>query len=137
MSRYIATRAIRGANALVTEAEFMLRKALREKGPNSPVDFPNTAYYLPLIYGMTGLQIENLGQLQLVLEQARKLSNARKCEKGIPSAHALHGLLPWVNTMENKWGAIPVPAAAVTQDPQVATAFIWPKASVAGFVNLL
>ena len=46
-------------------------------------------------------------------------------------------LLPWVNTMENKWRAIPVPAAAVTQDPQVATAFIWPKASVAGFVNLL
>ena len=33
MSRYIATRAIRGANALVTEAEFMLNKALVEKGP--------------------------------------------------------------------------------------------------------
>ena len=33
MSRYIATRAIRGANALVTEAEFMLNKALAEKGP--------------------------------------------------------------------------------------------------------
>ncbi len=31
MSRYIATRAIRGANALVTEAEFMLNKALAEK----------------------------------------------------------------------------------------------------------
>ena len=32
MSRYIATRAIRGASALVTEAELMLQKALREKG---------------------------------------------------------------------------------------------------------
>ena len=32
MSRYIATRAIRGANALVTEAEVMLDKALNEKG---------------------------------------------------------------------------------------------------------
>jgi hypothetical protein len=32
MSRYIATRAIRGANALVTEAEVMLDKALAEKG---------------------------------------------------------------------------------------------------------
>src|SRR3990172_10252876 len=81
MSRYIATRAIRGANALVTEAEFMLRKALRDKGPNSPVEFPNTAYYLPLIYGMTGLQIENLGQLQLVLEQARKLLHPLPAEK--------------------------------------------------------
>jgi hypothetical protein len=51
MSRYIATRAIRGANALVTEAEVMLNKALAEKGADTPVSFPNTAYYLPTIRG--------------------------------------------------------------------------------------
>ena len=49
MSRYIATRAIRGANALVIEAEVMLKRALSEKGPDTPVSFPNTAYYLPVI----------------------------------------------------------------------------------------
>ena len=58
MSRYIATRAIRGSNALVAEAEAMLRKALIEKGPDTPVAFPNTAYYLPLIFGMTGDKVE-------------------------------------------------------------------------------
>ena len=47
MSRYIATRAMRGANALVTEAELMLNKAIQEKGADTPVAFPNTAYYLP------------------------------------------------------------------------------------------
>ena len=73
MSRYIATRAIRGANSLVTEAELMLQKAIREKGPDTPVAFPNTAYYLPTILGMTGLQVENLGQLKPVLEHARSL----------------------------------------------------------------
>jgi acetyl-CoA synthase len=73
MSRYIATRAIRGANALVTEAEIMLRKALVEKGPDTPVSFPNTAYYLPLILGMTGEQVETLGQLQPAMKQARQL----------------------------------------------------------------
>ena len=51
MSKYIATRAIRGANALVTEAEVMLNKALKEKGPDTPVSFPNTAYYLPTHFG--------------------------------------------------------------------------------------
>ncbi len=61
MSRYIATRAIRGANALVTEAELMLHKALAEKGPDTPVSFPNTAYYLPLIFGMTGMDSRNPG----------------------------------------------------------------------------
>ena len=73
MSRYIATRAIRGANALVSEAELMLQKALREKGPDTPVSFPNTAYYLPTILGMTGIAVENLGGLAPVLEQARQL----------------------------------------------------------------
>jgi acetyl-CoA synthase len=73
MSRYIATRAIRGANALVREAELMLAKALAEKGPDTPVAFPNTAYYLPLIYGMTGQAIEKLGQLPPVMEHARSL----------------------------------------------------------------
>ena len=73
MSHYIATRAIRGANALVTEAEWMLRKALAEKGPDTPVAFPNTAYYLPLILGMTGRQVETIGQLEPVLQHARAL----------------------------------------------------------------
>jgi acetyl-CoA synthase len=73
MSRYIATRAIRGASALVTEADFMLNKALAEKGPDAPVSFPNTAYYLPTIYGMTGIAVEKLGQLKDVLRHAREL----------------------------------------------------------------
>jgi acetyl-CoA synthase len=73
MSRYIATRAMRGAHGLVREAEVMLHKALTEKGPETRVAFPNTAYYLPLIYGMTGCQVETLGQLEPILDQARRL----------------------------------------------------------------
>ena len=73
MSRYIATRAIRGANALVTEAELMLNKALKEKGPDTPVSFPNTAYYIPVIGGMTGATVEKLGQLEQVINHARGL----------------------------------------------------------------
>ncbi len=73
MSKYIATRAIRGANALVTEAEVMLNKALKEKGPDTLVSFPNTAYYLPTILGMTGIEVEKLGDLPPVLEQARQM----------------------------------------------------------------
>jgi acetyl-CoA synthase len=81
MSRYIATRAIRGANALVTEAEVMFQKALKEKGPETPVSFPNTAYYMPLILGMTGQSIETLGQLQPALEHARQLLHPLPSEK--------------------------------------------------------
>jgi acetyl-CoA synthase len=80
MSRYIATRAIRGANALVTEAELMLNKALKEKGPDTPVSFPNTAYYIPVIGGMTGVTVETLGQLEQVIEHARGLLHPAPAE---------------------------------------------------------
>lgn len=73
MSRYIATRAIRGANALAKEAELMLNKALSEKGSDTPVSFPNTAYYLPLILGMTGISVEKLEHLIPVVDIAKRL----------------------------------------------------------------
>jgi acetyl-CoA synthase len=73
MSKYIATRAIRGANALVAEAEAMLNKALKEKGPEAPVAFPNTAYYLPVIYGMLDHKVTTLGDLPPVVDHAKRL----------------------------------------------------------------
>jgi acetyl-CoA synthase len=72
---------MRGANALVTEAERMLQKAIKEKGSDTPVAFPNTAYYLPLILGMTGQQIETLGQLSPVVRHARALLHPAPAEK--------------------------------------------------------
>jgi acetyl-CoA synthase len=73
MSRYIATRAIRGANAIVHEADLMLERALAEKGPETPIAFPNTAYYLPLILGMTGAEVTKLGDLAPIVQQAKRL----------------------------------------------------------------
>ena len=80
MSRYIATSAIRGANALVTEAEVMLNRALAEKGADTPVAFPNTAYYLPTILGMTGKSIEKIGDLKQVMDYTRGLFTS--CPRG-------------------------------------------------------
>jgi len=73
MSRYIATRALRGANLIVGEADALLSKALREHGPDTPVAFPNTAYYLPVILGMTGREVTTLGELEPVLAHAKDL----------------------------------------------------------------
>ena len=73
MSRYIASRAIRGAHLLVNEADDLLRQTIAEVGSDAPVAFPNTAYYLPTINGMMGVQVETLGQLEPVLKHARDL----------------------------------------------------------------
>lgn len=73
MSRYIATHAINGAHAVVNEFEGLLTKALTEKGPETLIAFPNTAYYLPFILGMTGQSVEKLSDLQSVLTRAKNL----------------------------------------------------------------
>ncbi len=73
MSRYIATRALRGANLIVREAETMLKQAIADFGANTPVQFTNTAYYLPVTLGFTGREVSTLGDLVSVVEDAKKL----------------------------------------------------------------
>ena len=73
MSRYIARAAIRGANRIVKEADDLLQEAIEELGPDTPIQFPNTAYYLPVIYGFTGIKVEKLGDLVPVIEKAKSL----------------------------------------------------------------
>jgi acetyl-CoA synthase len=73
MSKYIATRAIRGANGLVAEADALLKKAIAEKGADTPVAFPNTAYFLPVTLGMLAHEVTTLGDLEPPLEHAKKL----------------------------------------------------------------
>jgi len=73
MSRYIAKAAIRGANMIVNEAGAMLQAAIRDLGPETPVAFTNTAYYLPVILGFTGMEVKKLSDLNAVIAHARKL----------------------------------------------------------------
>ena len=71
------------------------------------------------------------------MQQAGKLYNARKCDKGNPSAYLRDRLFSYSKSMENKWWARRVPAAAVTPAPRVVVAFIGSKAFVVGSLSLL
>src|SRR5512133_3033166 len=73
MSRFVVTHAIQGANVLVGEAERVLNLTLADKGPETPVSFPNTAYHLPTIFGISGIAVENLGHIKDALAYARTL----------------------------------------------------------------
>ena len=75
MSRYIAKAALRGANLIVAEAEQMVESAITDLGADAPVAFTNTAYYLPVILGFTGMEVSNLGHLQKALARAKSLLN--------------------------------------------------------------
>ncbi len=75
MSKLIASAAIRGANKLVAQAEEMLEKAIAEKGKDFAFEFPDTAFYLPMIYAMTGFAVKTLGDMKVALGFAKELQH--------------------------------------------------------------
>ena len=73
MSKIIASAAIRGAYKIIDRAEKKWQEAMEQWGANEPVGFPNTAYYLPVIYGVLGIAVEKLGDMEQVLKRCRSL----------------------------------------------------------------
>jgi len=72
MSRIIAAGAINGAYKLVEQAEDILAKAIKKKGKDCKVEFPNTGYYMPIIYSMTGRAVETLADFEVVMAEEIK-----------------------------------------------------------------
>ncbi len=81
MSKIICGSAIDGAIEWVAKAEAILAKAIKEKGEASPVAFPNTAYFLPVIYSFTGEKMEKLSDLRRIMQRAKSLLPARPTDK--------------------------------------------------------
>ncbi len=73
MSKLIAFAAIQGGYKVVSEVEGLYRNALQTYNADTKVEFPNTGYYLPVIYSLTGLKVTNLENLKKPLEFARGL----------------------------------------------------------------
>jgi len=73
MSKIIASAAIRGAYKIVDQAEKKWQQAMDKWGAKEPVGFPNTAYYLPVIYGILGDKVEKLGDMELILNKCKDL----------------------------------------------------------------
>ena len=64
MSKFIASSAIRGAHEVVFRAEKRWREAVAKYGADTEVAFTNTAYYLPIILGLTGAEVATLGDME-------------------------------------------------------------------------
>ncbi|MEW6545397.1 MAG: acetyl-CoA decarbonylase/synthase complex subunit alpha/beta [Bacillota bacterium] len=73
MSKIIASAAIRGAHKLVARAEEKWQQAMDRWGARQEVGFPNTGYYLPVIYGILGVPVKTLGDMEPVLKRAKSL----------------------------------------------------------------
>ena len=73
MSKIIASAAIRGAHKIAKQAEDILTKAIKEKGEDCKVEFPNTGYYIPIIYSMTARPVEKLADFKEVIQEIKGL----------------------------------------------------------------
>ena len=73
MSRLVAFAAIQGAYNIVQKAEGKLKEAVEKYGPDQKLEFPDTAYYLPIIYSLLGAKIEKLADAEPVMERVRQL----------------------------------------------------------------
>ncbi|MFC1902883.1 acetyl-CoA decarbonylase/synthase complex subunit alpha/beta [Chloroflexota bacterium] len=89
MSKIIASAAIMGGYKILEQTEKKWKEAMDKWGPNEPVGFPNTAYYLPVIYGILGWKIEKLGDMEPLLKKCKELMPPPVKEK-----HALPYLAP-------------------------------------------
>jgi acetyl-CoA synthase len=73
MSRLVAFAAIQGGYNIVSKVEGKYKQALDTYNADTKVGFPNTAYYLPVIYSLLGIKVETLEDMKKPLEFARKL----------------------------------------------------------------
>ncbi len=73
MSKIIATSAIEGAYKIVDRAEKTLKESIEKHGKDQKVEFPDTGYFLPIVYSMTGIKVEKLSDAGGVLAEAKKL----------------------------------------------------------------
>ena len=73
MSRLIAFAAIQGGYSIVSKVEGEYQKALQTYNADTNIGFPNTAYYLPVIYSLLGMKVETLEDMKKPLEFARGL----------------------------------------------------------------
>ncbi|MDO9557503.1 MAG: acetyl-CoA decarbonylase/synthase complex subunit alpha/beta [Coriobacteriia bacterium] len=73
MSKIIASAAIRGAHSVFAKTEAKLARAKESFGADAAIELPNTGYYLPVIYGLTGEKVEKLSDMDAVLAYASDL----------------------------------------------------------------
>ncbi len=73
MSKLVAFAGIQGGYKVVAQVEGEYRNALASYDASTKIGFPNTAYYLPVIYSLTGMKVETLEDLKKPLEFARSL----------------------------------------------------------------
>src|SRR5574340_634836 len=73
MSKAVASAAIRGSHEVVGRAAERLEACLATYGEGQRLEFPETAFFLPMANALLGVDVSTLGQAREVMETAQSL----------------------------------------------------------------
>jgi acetyl-CoA synthase len=73
VSKIIAANVIAGSHKVYEQARKKYEKAVKKHGKKKEIGFPNTGYYLPVIYGILGFPVKVLGDVGVVLDRSEQL----------------------------------------------------------------
>jgi len=73
MSRIVAAAAIRGSHDIVGRAGERLEACIAKYGEGQALEFPETAFYLPMANALLGLDVATLGQAREIMAAAQSL----------------------------------------------------------------
>ncbi|MBU2614312.1 MAG: hypothetical protein KKG87_01965, partial [Elusimicrobia bacterium] len=90
MLQIVFDLALSGAKKIVSIADELLVKAVKEKGPGQKVEFPETAFYFPMAYALLGHEVKTLNDISVPLNEAKSLI---KLETSVNSRLARLGVL--------------------------------------------
>ncbi|UCF08155.1 MAG: hypothetical protein JSW28_00210, partial [Thermoplasmata archaeon] len=65
-------KAIDGAIIATGYADYLLNRAIRKYGRDQEIEYPDTGYFLPCITAWTGRKVKTLGELPIILGDARR-----------------------------------------------------------------
>lgn len=131
MSRIVIGAGIRGSHAVVDRVEGKVNAAIEKYGTDKAVGLPNTAYYLPTIYGITGIKVETLGDMPGIIKKCRELLAEVPAEEcwlpylgpGLDSGMATCFAFDLEETL--KYLEDPCPYLAGKEDPEETDPDIW------------
>ncbi|UCC67786.1 MAG: CO dehydrogenase/CO-methylating acetyl-CoA synthase complex subunit beta [Armatimonadota bacterium] len=81
MSKIVAAAAVRGSHGIVAEAEEKLSAAIEKHGEGQALEFPETAFFLPMAHALLGLEVKTLGEAREIVETAKGLLSEEPSEK--------------------------------------------------------
>jgi len=71
VSKELFKKCYEGTVTATNYAQIRLDQSIQEYGADKPVKYPETAYYLPVIYALEGTKVETLGQLVPILNKIK------------------------------------------------------------------